>query len=1048
MIKVRGFYLLIHQEITAYQLISAGFAVLLAIVAVIFWLRKMRRLREEPIDEETENYNTPAPVYERVIKSEPEQPKQPEPQPEPELPPARQIITTKESPAIAERNPIAVPYLNGNSIHTNGVYSNGINSNRINGNGVNGNGINGNGHTKHENGLHIMPTSGGINAILNSLSDIIFEYDDNKVCLNLWYNKTIPMALDLEVFRGKTVTEAIGPENAKIINEALDFVAANGISTTIEFPSFMGSGKWFQSHVSPVFDADGNFTGRTTSLVTDISEQKKYATELKEKQQQLLEAQKIARLGDWWYDLKLKQTSWSDNLYALLEIEHLPKNTSHFEYYISRVQADDRRGVYQFFNDFNGDKYQENTHKILTSKNNLRYFRIVRGEPFRDEQGDITRVTGIIQDITETRVIERNIKKSKAELLEAQTIAKIGNWKWSVGQKNISWSDEVYHIHEVDPNPTAQGGLCHFKLLLKYVHPDDKLILLGFLKSPINLRRTSSEYRIITPKGNLKYVNIIIAKVKEDEQGKLRQVIGTLQDITERKKAEINIQKTEDNYKLVLETIKLAAVSLDKNGNVIFCNTYLANLLGYTQKQLIGMNWYENFVPENLRSVFDGWYQSNNISSNYINPIICKDGEQRVISWQNTTVYDENGLITQTTSIGEDVTDQQKDRQQLISDKEKAERSSLFKSEFLSTMSHEIRTPMNAVIGTTNLLLEENPRPDQLAYLNNLKFSGENLLGIIDDILDYNKIEAGKLELSKQQVNIHQLAANIKQSFQAKAMEKKLEIVVEMDKHIPNNLIGDPIRLGQILNNLVSNGIKFTHKGAITILIREEGRTGDRVTLNFTVADTGIGIEAASLEKIFEPFVQESQHRDYGGSGLGLAIIRRLVQLHGSHIKANSTLGKGTQFNFVIEFEYAAEPVNKPQLNAIQKMQEADLSGMRVLVVDDNKMNILIASRFLNKWNVTISEANNGLVATEMVADNAYDLIIMDLQMPVMDGFEATQKIKVSHPDMPVIALTADAMPETYEKARECGMDDYLTKPFMPEILFEKVSRYYKAIAE
>jgi two-component system sensor histidine kinase/response regulator len=886
-----------------------------------------------------------------------------------------------------------------------------------------------------------------VNAILNSLSDIIFEYDENKVCINLWYNKAQRLNCGFgNVSRQNRHRKQCPPSGLKIINDALEFVATNGVSTTVEFLSFFGSGKWFQSHISPVFDAAGNFTGRTTSSVTDISEHKKYALALKEKQQQLLEAQKIARLGDWWYDLNLKQTGWSDNLFALLEIDGLPPNTSHFEYYISRVQADDRRAVYQFFNDLSGENHQHNEHKILTANNNLRYFRIVRGEPLRNEQGNINRLTGIIQDITETRVIERTIKKSKAELLEAQTAAKIGSWKWYLGQKNIVWSDEVYHIHEVAPDRSTHV-ISHFKLLLKYVHPDDKCVVINFLKSPVNLRRTSYEYRIITPQGNLKYISIIIAKVKEDEQGKVRQVIGTLQDITERKKAELTVQKTEDNYKLVLETVKLAAISLDKSGNIIFCNSYLANLLGYQSKQLIGLNWYETFIPESERKVFIDWYKDNKIPSAYNNPLICRNGELRTINWQNTTVYDEHGLIKQTTSIGEDVTDQQKDRQQLLIAKEAAERSSLFKSEFLSTMSHEIRTPMNAVIGTTNLLLEENPRPDQLPYLNNLKFSGENLLGIIDDILDYNKIEAGKLELSKMPLNIHQLAANIKQSFLAKAMEKKLDIIVEVDQQIPKNMVGDPIRLSQILNNLLSNGIKFTHKGAVTILIREESRTKNRVTLNFTVADTGIGIEQNSLQKIFEPFVQESQHRDYGGSGLGLAIIRKLVELHGSTISANSTLGKGTQFNFVLVFNYTAEPVQQPKLNAVQKMQEADLAGMRVLVVDDNKMNILIAGRFLNKWNITIHEASNGLVATEMVSSNDYDLIIMDLQMPVMDGFEATKQIKISHPNMPVIALTADAMPETFDKARNCGMDDYLTKPFMPEILFEKVSRYYKPVA-
>lgn len=983
-----------NPEVSVLQIILGAFAALLVALLVFLLSKKLRRLREETGEDEEDDYSAGAATTD--IKpagiNEPVKLTADEPDPTPA--------------------PVAMPV------------------------------------PAATNTAQLQQTdSTSINSIINSLSDIIFEFDEHKVCLNVWYNKNRNLIIDIKgMFLGKTVTESLGPEKAKQINDALDAVAETRETTTIEFLSFFGSGRWFSASISPIFDESNVFTGKITAAVTDISEQKKYATELKEKQAQLLDAQKVARLGDWWYDINSKQTSWSDNLYTLLDIDELPYGTTHFGYYISRINATERRAIYQFFSDVSDTPLGEIEHTITTQKGNSKIFKIVRGEPVRDENGNITRLTGIIQDITQNRVTERTIKKNQAELQEARSIAKIGNWKWDIGKKSISWSDEVYHIHEVDIPETEPQGIGNFKLLLQYVHPEDRFILLSFLKNPSNMRRSSYEYRIITPLGKLKFVNIIIAKIKTAADGSIRSVIGTLQDITDRKSAEMSVRKTEDNYKLVLETIKLAAVSFDKTGVIIFCNKYLANLLGYQQNQLIGLNWYDHFIPAEIRGVFDSWYQNNNILSNYINPVICRDGERRIISWQNTTVYNEKGQIMQTTSIGEDVTDQQKDMELLINAKEEAERSSLFKSEFLSTMSHEIRTPMNAVIGTTNLLLEENPRPDQLEYLNNLKFSGENLLGIINDILDYNKIEAGKLELSKLQVNLHALVANIKQSFMAKVLEKKLEVAVEVDEQIPHNLIADPIRLGQILNNLLSNAIKFTHKGTITLLIRQEARTADKVTLNFTIADTGIGIDEQSLKKIFEPFVQETQHRDYGGTGLGLAIISKLVELHGSHINISSTLGKGTQFNFSIEFVYTAEPVNKPKLTAIQKMQEADLTGMRVLVVDDNKMNIIIASRFLNKWNVTIDEAHNGMVAIQMVQNNFYDLVIMDLQMPVMDGFEATKAIKETYPELPVIALTADAMPETYAKARNYGMNDYLTKPFMPEILFEKVSKYYKAL--
>lgn len=206
----------------------------------------------------------------------------------------------------------------------------------------------------------------------------------------------------------------------------------------------------------------------------------------------------------------------------------------------------------------------------------------------------------------------------------------------------------------------------------------------------------------------------------------------------------------------------MIAITVNDSGIVTFCNKYLANLVGYTQAEIIGMNWMDNFIPDDLKDFLKNWFINDSFLPHYINPIICRNGEQRIISWQNTVFYDENGVFKETTALGEDITDQEKARQDLIWAKEMAEKSSKFKSEFLSIMSHEIRTPMNAVIGTTNLLLDENPRPDQVEYLNTLKFSGENLLAIINDILDYNKIEAGKLQLNNSRFNIHQLIHKIK----------------------------------------------------------------------------------------------------------------------------------------------------------------------------------------------------------------------------------------------------------------------------------------------
>jgi two-component system sensor histidine kinase/response regulator len=885
-------------------------------------------------------------------------------------------------------------------------------------------------------------------ALINSLNDIIFEFDENKVCQNTWFSRIEGRVIDPELCMGKKLADVIGPEKAKKFDDALDHVIKTRQHTSIQFPSDFGTDRWFVAKFTPVFDRNGNYTSRISASVTDISEQKKYADALKENEALLLEAQAIAKTGNWWFDHYTKETNWSKSLYALLEIESIPAGTSKYEYYISLVHPDDRDSVYKYFSTVHKGSDNQCEHKLVTPNGNLKYFRASNGDLVRDKDGRPKRSFGVLQDITQTKLSEKIIKISQAELLEAQTIGKIGNWTWDLSLNKASWSDEINNIYEINSAEATEGNF--IKLLAKYVHPNDRLTLKKHLKDIADIERNSYEYRIITPKGNLKYLSVIIGKFLLREDGSVRKIIGTLQDITDRKQAEIEYQRTENKFKLILETIKMPAVSVDNNYNVIFCNKYMADLLGYEQREILGLNWAEKFVPENLRNNTSELFENDSFKPQNINSVICRNGEHRIISWQNTISYDENGKIKEVTGIGEDITDRQKATQELISAKELAEKSSQFKSEFLSIMSHEIRTPMNAVIGTTNLLLSEDPKPDQLEYLNTLKFSGENLLAIINDILDYNKIEAGKLELNQIPFNIYHLVQKIKQSFYSKAIEKGLEVELIIDDSIPEYLTGDQIRLSQVLNNLLSNAVKFTHAGKVAIRLDKEAINDTNVTIKFTVADTGIGIAATHLAIIFDPFEQESQPFDnnYGGTGLGLAITKRLVELHHSTISVASEPGKGTVFTFSISFDIAQKEARKDNhaMPALETNLTSDMLGMRVLIVDDNKMNLMIASKFLKKWQVEVDEAISGTLAIEMVNDNNYDLIIMDLQMPEMDGFEATRIIKKTNPQIPVIALTADAMPETQNKAFAAGMCDYLTKPFMPQTLFEKVAKHYKLV--
>ena len=883
-------------------------------------------------------------------------------------------------------------------------------------------------------------------ALLTSLNDIIFEFNEDKVCLNVWFNDSYARVIDPKTAVGKKLEDVLGPEKAKKFNDTLDYVIKHRKPASLVHPSDFGTGKWFNLKVSPVFDRDGNYTSRISGALTDITEEKKYESALKENEQLLQEAQLIAKTGNWWYDHTTKETYWSDNLYTILEVDEIPPSfATKLDYYISLVHPADREKTFQYFKSLHttsSEDYFE--HKLFTPRGHLRYFKVIKGNLFTGSSTHAKRTSGVIQDITQSRLAEKAIKLSRTELIEAQNIAKIGNWKWDTLSKRITWSDEVARIFETGQSVTTEFGIK--KLLLNFAAHDDKSAIEHFLKNISETNTHSFVFKVTTSSKKIKYLSIIVGKLISRDDGSIRKIVGTIQDITARKEAEIAYQKTEDKYKLVLETVKLAALSLDKSGNVTFCNHHLANLMGYKQQQILGKRWLD-FVPESAAEVIKSWYVAKFINPEYINPVICSNGEQRIISWQNTVTYDENGEIQENTAIGEDITEQQRATEELISAKESAEKASQFKSEFLSIMSHEIRTPMNAVIGITNLLISEAPKPDQLEYLNILKFSADNLLAIINDILDYNKIEAGKLELNIGQFNIKQLIQKIKKSFLPKALDKMVEIELIIAETVPEFVMGDQMRLSQILNNLLSNAVKFTQKGKITIKLEDAGINDATATIKFSVTDSGIGIAPNNLQVIFDPFMQESQYinSNNGGTGLGLAITKRLVELHQSSIQVASELGKGTQFTFAITFDL---PLDKQkEIDGKNDLLSLNLYGMKILLVDDNTFNLLIAANFLKKWQATVDEAYNGQIAVDMVNAKAYDLVLMDLQMPVMDGFEATRIIKQTHPNLPIIALTADAMPETHEKALNIGMADYLTKPFVPAIFYEKIAKFYTPLA-
>ncbi|MGB3850939.1 MAG: ATP-binding protein [Tunicatimonas sp.] len=380
--------------------------------------------------------------------------------------------------------------------------------------------------------------------------------------------------------------------------------------------------------------------------------------------------------------------------------------------------------------------------------------------------------------------------------------------------------------------------------------------------------------------------------------------------------------------------------------------------------------------------------------------------------------------------------------------KTKAEEAAMAKAQFLSTMSHEIRTPMNAVIGLTNLLIEDNPKKNQIENLQALKFSGENLLTLINDILDFSKIEAGKIDLEKSEFRLSALVSGIERTLGLYATEKDIAFVCQTDPKIPERLLGDFTRISQVLNNLVSNAIKFTLSGSVTLSTKLVKVTSKEATITFAVTDTGIGIPADKLDIIFDNFSQASSDttRKFGGTGLGLAITKKLLEMHGSQIKVESKVDQGSTFSFTLTLQraLAVQAPSDSGDSLTDKESFTGLRGVNILVAEDNQMNVVVIRQYLKKWGIRFDIAENGRVAVEKARSQQYDLILMDLQMPEMDGFTATLNIKKFAPDLPIIALTASAMLEVKDRVVEVGMNDYVPKPFVPSELYHKLMLHLK----
>ena len=474
---------------------------------------------------------------------------------------------------------------------------------------------------------------------------------------------------------------------------------------------------------------------------------------------------------------------------------------------------------------------------------------------------------------------------------------------------------------------------------------------------------------------------------------------------------------------------------------VASCNNRALELFGATDKREIEGTQIENWFDEDHIKKFNSIEQAiSDESRNWQGELAFNTKKGHIFFGYVSVVPFAYKDIRYTKISILDISNVKVAEFELMKAKEKAETASRVKSRFLSNMSHELRTPLNGIIGASNLLLQEDHLPSQKSHLDILKFSSEHMMLLISDILDFNKIEAGKLELSEVPVNMLEFVKKVVSQFEGQIKMKGLQFMTNLDSRLDIELFTDETRLYQILSNLLSNAIKFTNQGSIGLEVKKLSRSSTKATIQFVVTDTGIGIPKEKHREIFESFTQADINttRKYGGTGLGLAIIKKLIAMFNSDLILESEEGRGSMFYFTLELKINEN--RKLFINEDKARSLELLTGVKVLIAEDNPVNLSVVKRFMTKWGIEVDESTNGLEALEKFKANRYDVLLIDLEMPEMDGATAVREIRKINSSIPAVAFTAAVYDNMQADLLQKGFTDFIHKPFRPEDLHAKIS--------
>lgn len=793
-------------------------------------------------------------------------------------------------------------------------------------------------------------------------------------------------------------------------------------------------------------------TGLSYAIGRDITTQNRLEKELVETKNMLESTNRVARIGAWSVNLETHEISFSDITKEIYEVspDYVPTVENNI---LLTSGSESREFIEKMINESiqTGSSF-DTEFQITTAKENRRWVRAVGKAELNKGRPHI--LYGTLQDIDKEKQIRLELDKVNTELkaiLDADsgiliittnaygyitTYNKGAELMLGYTAEEMIGIKKPHFFHDHDEVETYAKKVTE-ELGIQLRSVDESLVAKARLGTT-----DTNEWTFITKSGARITVELSITPLTNND-GRITGFVGIAKDITAKKIWERKIMLSEERHRGFFEHSQGLMCTHDLKGRFLTVNPAGAQLLGYSAEEYLQKTLFD-LVPAEYADVVRGYLKQIKEQGHFKGLMKVQHRDGSFKTWMYNNILSE--LIDgEKYVIGNavDMTERILIEKELIKAKVQAEQNAHAKDVFLANMSHEIRTPMNAIVGFANLLKDTTLNEDQTEFLSYIITSTENLLGIINDILDISKIESGHIVIEEVPFSVKEIVKTVRSILKNKANDKGLELDCHVDEKIPATLLGDPTRLNQILLNLANNAVKFTTSGSVNMIVEQISDTDTESTISFKVVDTGIGIPEDKLHMIFDRFTQANSDttRKYGGTGLGLSISKSLVDLQKGELYVESIPDQGSTFAFTLTYKKVKEEVDKNKTsNNVLLISD---KKVHVLLVEDNVLNQKLALRVLDKFGFTADLAVNGKIATEKVRDNHYDIILMDLQMPEMDGYQATSFIRRELKDTtPIMAMTAHSLVGEKDKCIEIGMNEYITKPFNQRELFDKIMSF------